>query len=231
MGHKGNMYNFVETWNPLGGECSHKCSYCYRKDMMRFPVNKEKYSGKPRLVSGKSGMDKNLGNGNFWFVGSMTDIFAEDVPREMILRILQKCDISSQNKYLFQSKNPERFIEFLPYFPDNTTLCCTLETSFQRHLKNFSGGSNYSNRYTALKKIKHYGKFPIHITIEPIMKFGFCFITDLIKLNPQQINIGADSSKEKLLPEPSKGKILELIEKLEEFTTVFQKDNLKRLLK
>ena len=28
----GNMYEFItHTWNPIVGECYHKCSYCYVK--------------------------------------------------------------------------------------------------------------------------------------------------------------------------------------------------------
>lgn len=227
----GNMYNFVETFNPLGGECSHKCSYCYRKDMMRFPVNKEKYSGKPRLIYGKSGMDKNLGNGNFWFVGSMTDIFAKDVPDEMIIKILEYCNKFPSNKYLFQSKNPKRFEEFTIYFPENTTLCTTIETNrtycFRpqaRHLP-----TTMERAWTIHKTM---GTFDIHITIEPIMDFDLDEMVTLMQIiSPKQINIGADSSRIKKLPEPPKEKILELISELEKFTTVHQKPNLGRLLK
>jgi hypothetical protein len=63
------------------------------------------------------------------------------------------------------------------------------------------------------------------------MDFDLSRIVAMIKrCNPQQVNIGADTGHNNL-PEPPKEKILELISALEEFTTVKQKTNLKRLLK
>ncbi len=70
-----------------------------------------------------------------------------------------------------------------------------------------------------------------YVTIEPIMDFDLEEMVELIKkCNPQQVNIGADSGNNHL-PEPPKEKIFKLIEALSSFTTVKQKDNLKRLLK
>ena len=48
--------------------------------------------------------------------------------------------------------------------------------------------------------------------------------------NPKQVNIGADSGNNNL-PEPSKEKVLALIDELQKFTTIHNKSNLKRLLK
>ena len=65
------------------------------------------------------------------------------------------------------------------------------------------------------------------------MDFDLSEFVEMIKAcNPIQVNIGADSShKRNMLPEPPKEKILELIDELEQFTTVVQKKNLVRLLK
>ena len=69
-----------------------------------------------------------------------------------------------------------------------------------------------------------------YITIEPIMDFDLKEMIELIKIcNPAQVNIGADSGNNKL-PEPSAGKILELIEALKEFTVIDQKKNLSRII-
>ena len=75
--------------------------------------------------------------------------------------------------------------------------------------------------------------FDKYITVEPIMDFDLPeFITMIRYCDPVQVNIGADSNpKRNRLPEPPKGKILELIAELETFTKVVQKKNLKRLLK
>jgi hypothetical protein len=51
----------------------------------------------------------------------------------------------------------------------------------------------------------------------------------LKKCDPIQINIGADSGNNNL-PEPSKGKVLALIDELQKFTVIDQKRNLSRLL-
>jgi hypothetical protein len=46
----------------------------------------------------------------------------------------------------------------------------------------------------------------------------------------KQVNIGADSSGKKL-PEPSKEKLLQLIEEIQKYTVIHSKRNLSRLLK
>ena len=51
----------------------------------------------------------------------------------------------------------------------------------------------------------------------------------LKQCDPIQINIGADTGKNNL-PEPSKEKVLQLIEEVQKFTTIHNKKNLKRLL-
>ena len=70
-----------------------------------------------------------------------------------------------------------------------------------------------------------------YVTIEPILDFDLDEMVELIKMcNPTQVNIGADSGGHKM-PEPSKEKILDLIDRLKEFTKIDKKINLKRLLK
>lgn len=68
------------------------------------------------------------------------------------------------------------------------------------------------------------------ITIEPIMDFDMAGMVELIKTcEPEQVNIGADS-KYNGLPEPSKGKVLELIAQLEAFTKVNRKETIYKIL-
>jgi len=75
---KDNMYSFVDIrWNPLGGECPHKCSYCSSQRYMRYPAFKAKYTGQPRIFEKEL---KNLGNGNMVFVCSQNDLFAKEIP-------------------------------------------------------------------------------------------------------------------------------------------------------
>lgn len=67
---KGNMYEFItHTWNTIKGECYHDCSYCYMK---RFgKLNKVRFDAKE--------LKTDLGTGNFIFVGSSCDMFAENI--------------------------------------------------------------------------------------------------------------------------------------------------------
>ena len=81
-------------------------------------------------------------------------------------------------------------------------------------------------------KTLRYASYDKYITIEPIMDFDLETMVNEIKeiMTVKQVNIGADSGKNKL-PEPPKEKILALIEELEKFTTVKIKTNLNRLIK
>ena len=69
-----------------------------------------------------------------------------------------------------------------------------------------------------------------YITIEPIIDFDLNDFISLLKVaKPKQVNIGADSGNNRL-PEPSKEKVLHLIDELQKFTTIHNKSNLKRLI-
>ena len=71
---QGNMYKFItHTWNPVKGACSHNCSYCYMKRMsIQNPVRFDEKELKTLI------------NGNFVFIGSSCDLFANDIPGEWI---------------------------------------------------------------------------------------------------------------------------------------------------
>ena len=52
----GNMYPWVtHTWNPLIGECPHRCKYCYVPDMKRGAYLEILYSGVPRVSASALG--------------------------------------------------------------------------------------------------------------------------------------------------------------------------------
>lgn len=212
---KGNMYGFVtHTWNPICGSCCHNCTYCYMKRWKLNPVHLN-----------ESMLNQNLGNGRFIFVGSGTDMFAQNVPSEWIERVLCKC-MGYDNEYLFQSKNPERFYEFK--FPYKSILCTTIESN--RRYPEMGDAPSVESRVEWLEYASKSG-WSTMITIEPIMDFDLDPLIDLIgRCNPIQVNIGADS-KNHSLEEPPVWKIEELIKNIERITTVFLKDNIKRILK
>ncbi|MFW5805941.1 MAG: DUF5131 family protein, partial [Bacteroidales bacterium] len=218
----GNMYKNVTTWNPLGGECYHNCSYCSTNNWKnRFPHINKKYTGPPYLIPNEF---KPLGSGKTIFVCSMTDLFAKNVPNDYREQIINHAKLFD-NKYIFQTKDPVRTI-LVNDLPEKSMLGITLETN--RHYPAFM--HNAPTPYLRAVNFRHHKTVPRFITIEPIMKFDHNEFYNLIhKINPELVYIGADS-KGNNLPEPSWLEITDLIIRLEEFTTVIQKDNLKRLL-
>lgn len=211
------MYTWItHTWNTIKGECPHGCTYCYMK---RF--------GKQKPVRfDEKELNTDLGTGNFIFVGSSCDMFAEDILGKWIMDTLWKCR-DFDNNYLFQSKNVQGLSEFKGYFPEKTSVCTTIETN--RVYKNIMQNSpDPEQRSNFMYELRDFDKF---VTIEPIMDFDLNELVELIiNCNPKQVNIGADSGNNDL-PEPSKEKILALIDELKKFTVIDQKRNLARLLK
>jgi DNA repair photolyase len=220
----GNMYPGFKTWNPLGGECSHKCTYCsthsWKKRMETIRV---KYSGPLRLDY--NALSKNLGKGNTYFVVAQNDLFQHCIPEHWIHEVFNHCK-KFDNTYLFQTKNPERFIPVIKEFPAKSILCTTIETN--RIYPQMGNTPRPDQRSYAMNCISEFSK---QVTLEPIMDFDLSELVTLIKMaNPVSVNIGADS-KGHHLPEPSKEKLLALINELQKFTVIDRKTNLSRLLK
>lgn len=216
---KGNMYDFItHTWNTVKGKCYHNCSYCYMKRW--GPLNEARLDEKE--------FNTDLGSGNFVFVGSSNDLFSAAVPGEWISKTLKHCD-AFDNQYLFQTKNPYRFKDYIDtrVITEKSVLCTTIETNRQMPaiMKLAPGPSQrafWLNEITCIEK---------YVTIEPIMDFDLPDLISMIKAcDPRQVNIGADSGGHNL-PEPEWGKVKELIHELEKFTVVKRKKNLKRLEK
>jgi len=212
---KGNMYSWVtHTWNTIKGECSHGCSYCYVK---RWGKQKPIHLDEKEFKT-------DLGVNNIIFIGSSCDMFADNIPAGWIYDTIEYAREFGSNMYLYQSKNPEKMLRYHGMMGDLARVCTTIETN--RWYQNIMGGPGPKIRAEAFLKFK----FNRYVTIEPIMDFDLKEMVELIKLcNPVQVNIGADSGGHNL-PEPSKEKILELIDELQKFTQIDQKRNLNRIL-
>jgi hypothetical protein len=170
-----------------------------------------------------SELKTDLGRGNFVFVGSSCDMFAKNIPHDWIHNTLDLCH-QFENRYLFQSKNPKRFLDYEYVMVNNSVLCATIETN--RVYKEMGDTPTPEERTHGMGVLSG-DKF---ITIEPIMDFDLKDFVELIKATGAgQVNIGCDSGNNNL-PEPPKEKVLELISELEKFTTIHSKKNLKRLL-
>jgi DNA repair photolyase len=208
------MYDFVtHTWNTVKGKCPHGCSYCYMKNWgEQKPI---------RFCDGELKTD--LGGDNYIFVGSSCDMWAEQIPILWIEWTLKHCNKFS-NEYLFQTKNPMRYKDFIDLIPHHSLIGTTIETN--RHYHEFMSSIPTNLRAEDLRRIPYFKRF---VTIEPIMDFDLDEMVYLIKRTvPIQVNIGADSGNNNL-PEPSADKIKKLIEELSKFTIIAKKRNLGRL--
>lgn len=226
----GNMYGDIDyTWNIIKGPCGYSCSYCsIKKNYHRF--NRD--PGKLRLD------DKELRykpkEGKKYFIGSSIDMWHPDVPDEWIYQVLEWIKLFDA-KYLFQTKNPERYFDqilSLKYIYQKIELCITVETD--RYFPQMGNAPNVSERIVAIKQLKEIG-FKTIITIEPVMKFNIETFKGLLsQAKPDKIYIGADSKGCKL-SEPSPGELMNLISWLKSIANKWPldlvlKDNLKRII-
>lgn len=221
---KGDMYKFVNyTWNPIKGKCLHDCSYCYMKQ-----INPN--ANPPRLAEYELNTD--LGCGRSIFIGSSTDMFAEDIPSEWIARVLDYCyqnrNMLLPNAYLLQSKNPKRFLEFINHpIMERVVFCTTIETNrFYPEIMNKA--PRIDERVEAMEEIARLGR-PTMVTAEPLMQFDHEEMVSFIRrCSPKLVNIGRNSCRRIVLPKPTQEEVQQLIaelKSLKSFTKVNVKDN------
>ena len=231
---QGNMYPWVDaTHSHLGGECQHKCSYCYVGSSRsgRAP----RYCGDIRLLDNEFNVSydkKTLERvcGKFpatIFIEHMNDLFEKDVPSEFIIKILDHCKKYPDNTYVLQTKNPARFQEFLGDLPPNRILGTTIESN--RHYPNVMGNSPKPElRYDGMLDLPLEER--LFVTLEPILDFDVDVLAGwIVDIMPEFLNLGADSKGNGLI-EPTVEKIMELTDKLNKFgVELREKHNLNRL--
>lgn len=198
----GNMYPWVtHTHSHLGGLCPHKCTYCY-VDSPRFG-RPPKYQGELRLIEAE--FKTNYGQGKTIFVENCNDLFAADVPLKYIERITAHCNAWTDNLFVWQTKNPARYLEVKDLLPVNSIFGATIESN--RNYPDISKGPDMESRVHAMSVLRG-RKF---VTIEPILDFDVEELAScILQISPEFINIGADSKKHEL-PEPTTAKIIEFI--------------------
>ena len=218
---KGDMYEFVtHTWNPVSCKCYHNCKYCYMKQ-----INPN--AGQLRLAV--ESFEDNLGRGHYIFIGSSTDLFADNVPSKWIEWTLQYChyynNTEKPNTFLLQSKNPKRFLEFINHsLMAHVEFCTTLETN-RYYPDIMNNAPRIEDRVNAMEKIADLG-FKTMVTAEPLMDFDLDEFVGLIRrCKPYQVNIGRNSIRDIILPEPSPEKVHDLVTSLRAFTRVEIKKN------
>jgi protein gp37 len=210
------MYSFVtHQWNPVRGKCPYNCSYCY--------VGRWGNVQKPLYIDRKD-LKSPLGAGRFVFICSGCDLFHPDVPGDWIADVRNHTLQYLDNRYLWHTKNPQRLVELIEPGP-NDVACVTIESNIGR--EKISMAPAPFERAMYLRKWKGYKM----ITVEPIMDFDFdVFIELILSCEPNHVNIGADSGHNGL-PEPTPGKIEQLVDALEaNGIAVYLKKNLSRLI-
>lgn len=223
----GYMYEFItHTWNPIRGKCFHGCTYCYMQGKWSHPCQ---YLEIKELTG-------TFESGQFIFIGSSTDFCSEKVKSEWIKQVFDFCyknnpiDIFGEKaKFLLQTKNPERLLEFFNHpllNPENDEIiiCTTLETN--RHLhKYMQNAPAPRQRAEAMAKIANQG-IKTYVTIEPIMDFDLEEFVELIRMcRPEQVNIGKNTSKVAAVPNPTIQNTVTLVKELLKFTKVEIKSN------
>lgn len=134
MGAKTKIDWCDSSWNPITG-CRHDCPYCYARGIAnRFgdhlcdpwkkdphditePMRKDgrivpyPYDFEPTFHRYKLDEPKQWKKPKNIFVCSMADLFGAWVPDEWIKAVFDACDAAPQHRYLFLTKNPNRYIE------------------------------------------------------------------------------------------------------------------------
>ena len=125
------------SWNPITG-CLHGCDYCYaRAHVKRFGFHRLSDGGihdlrepfeadyvergikkcpypfdfDPTFHRYRLGIPASWSEPRTIFVGSMTDLFGDWVPDEWIQEVFAACEAAPQHRYLFLTKNPQRYNE------------------------------------------------------------------------------------------------------------------------
>lgn len=176
QGSKSRMFPFItHTWNPVGGECQIKCSYCWaRKLIARYKM--KKYVGEARLFPQE--LRKVFHQNDFVFVSDMRDLFEPNVPSILIQKVLEFLK-KSPATFLLLTKNPRRYLEFWP-LPINCVVGATIETDLGLR----------DDRFYSMTELEHPRKM---VAIEPIMKFSPNFIRRLLVIGPEFVAVGYDN--------------------------------------
>ncbi|MEN6421300.1 MAG: hypothetical protein ABFD76_05075 [Smithella sp.] len=224
---EGNMYPWVtHTHSHLGGECPHKCVYCY---VDHFPYGRPaKYQGELRLIEKEFSVQ--YGSGNTIFIENCNDLMAEAVPQLFINKIIMHCLRWPDNDFVFQTKNPARYLTMDALFPDRSLFGCTIETN-KFFIDNYAPAISFAPAPVFRKEAMIKLDAQKFITIEPVLDFDVDVLASWMdQIRPEFVNIGADS-KGNHLPEPSPEKVMALItELIAAGIDVRLKDNLVRLL-
>lgn len=220
------------TWNPVTG-CLHNCLYCYARGianrfgfhasepdinervLLEIPVSAGKkvpypFDFQPTFHRYRLN-EYEKKKGRAIFVCSMADLFGEWVPDEWIEEVFAAFEKAPQHRYLFLTKNPQRYIELalagkLPA-KDNMWYGTTATTPDEKF---FWGGAWHT-----------------FISIEPILRDYTGEIGEMCDMFAQWVIVGAETGNRKGKVTPEKGWIDAITKTcIEKNIKIFMKDSL-----
>ena len=220
---RGKMFSIVTaTWNPISG-CLYNCNYCWAKNFALTRLNTTKRYSKGFIPSlNESEFKVKFSKGELIFVSDMGDMFSEFISDEWIKQVLDHIRKFPETYFLFMTKNPKRYIDLLPYIPDNAILGATIETTSDEiiQIDQVSTAPFPSQRYEAMKSLNWDNKI---ISIEPVIDFDLnTFIKWIEDIKPFIVYVGYDNYRHKLR-EPTLEKTMNLMNKLADTAIVIKK--------
>lgn len=205
-----NMFKEVtKTWNPYQG-CKHFCDYCWARKLaegkLKQTTKKYEKGFEPRFFP--EWLNRVPSKGTI-FVSSMGDLFGIWNSSEMIKSIINATK-KSKATFLFLTKNPKRYHEFVDLFDkEKHYLGTTLESDNEVGVS--ASCPSRMERFKEFTSLNYPNKF---VSIEPIMDFNLDrFLTMIMSINPKWIYIGYDNHKHSLV-EPLLSKTIDFVEKL-----------------
>ncbi len=218
-----------------GAGCEHGCIYCSRgkyNNRFKIPRGLHRLKGEWENFDGNDYLKRRLPEGGI-FVDPYSDIMT--FPKEDIEKILWHCNyekshLGEERTFIFQTKDPSRYFDYLDMIPDGSWLGTTIEeTVTVAEYYKITKAPRTDLRHQAMTKLDS-SRFKKFITIEPIMKLDYRYMRSWINdIKPDLVFIGANTSKIQL-PEPTPDEVMALVEELSKITHVYLKSNLKRLV-
>jgi DNA repair photolyase len=221
--HHGKMFNIVTaTWNPISG-CLYNCNYCWAKNLALTKLKTSKrYSNGFKPSLNDSEFKVKFGKGDLIFVADMGDMFADFTPEKWIKQVLDHIRQFPEADFLFMTKNPKRYLELLPFVPDNAILGATIETNIDSIISQdkVSNAPLPSERVKAMKALDWKRKI---VSVEPILQFDLEIFSKWIEdIDPFIVYVGYDNYSHRLR-EPTLKQTSDLLNKLSDNSLVIRK--------
>lgn len=154
------------------------------------------------------------------FVCSMADLFGDWVPDEWIQEVFKACDSAPQHRYMFLTKNPERYLDLSELLPKHRRPPNFAEMWFGR---TFTGIGNYMHVRLPMRK-----RF---ISIEPLLcNFSYKEAIVIAETNDWVI-VGAETGNRKGKIVPEKSWVADIADACKEMgTPIFMKESLREIM-